>query len=290
MQALDTIPIPGSLPYRQREALISLLADEDPGVYSAVRAKLLAFGPEASQWLRPHTLSSDPMLRRRAIEIVRHQARRAADLRFHDFCRSHGEDLDLEKAVGLLAQTRYPEAHLDAYQALFDAWAEELRGRFDSASEPERSLGALNRFLFGDLGFAGSEQHTFDPDSGYLNCIIDRRLGNPVGLGAVYLFLARRLRMPVVGIGLPGNFVCRHQDSRGELYVDPFRQGRFLSKADCLGMLLQASFGYGEKLLVPLSPRRILLRLCQHLVNSYGHLEQTDEARRVQRYVAALSK
>jgi hypothetical protein len=30
--------------------------------------------------------------------------------------------------------------------------------------------------------------------------------------------------------------------------------------------------------------------MCQHLVNSYGHLEQTDEARRVQRYVAALAR
>src|SRR6185295_18878082 len=96
MQALDTIQIPGSLPERQREALISLLADEDPGVYSTVRAKLLAFGPAASLWLRPHTLSSDPTLRRRAVEIVRHQARRAADVRFLDYCRSHGEDLDIE--------------------------------------------------------------------------------------------------------------------------------------------------------------------------------------------------
>lgn len=290
MQALDTIQIPGSLPERQREALISLLADEDPGVYATVRAKLLAFGPAASQWLRPHTLSSDPTLRRRALEIVRHQARRAADLRFLDFCRSHGEDLDLEEAAGLLAQTRYPEAHLDAYRALLDAWADELRVLIDSTTEPERLLGVLNRFLFGELGFTGTEQHTFDPDSGYLNRIIDRRSGNPIGLGALYLFLARRLRLPVAGIGLPGHFVCRHQDSRGELYIDPFDRGRFLTKADCMRMLLQASFGYGDKHLAPLGPRRILLRLCQHLVNSYGHLEQTDEARRVQRYVAALTK
>ncbi len=290
MQALDTIQIPGSLPERQREALISLLADEDPGVYATVRAKLLGFGPAASQWLRPHTLSSDPTLRRRALEIVRHQARRAADLRFLDFCRSHGEDLDLEEAAGLLAQTRYPEAHLDAYRALLDAWADELRVLIDSATEPERLLGVLNRFLFGQLGFTGAEQHTFDPDSGYLNRIIDRRSGNPIGLAALYLFLARRLRLPVAGIGLPGHFVCRHQDSRGELYIDPFDRGRFLTKADCMKMLLQASFGYGDKHLAPLGPRRVLLRLCQHLVNSYGHLEQTDEARRVQRYVAALTK
>ena len=196
----------------------------------------------------------------------------------------------MEEGAGLLAQTRYPDAHLDAYRALMDSWAEELRALIDPSVEPERVLGALNRFLFGELGFIGSEQHTFDPDSGYLNRIIDRRAGNPVGLGILYLLLARRLRLPVTGIGLPGHFVCRHQDSRGELYVDPFQQGRFLSKAECMRMLLQASFGYGDKQLVPLSPRRTLLRLCQQLVNSHGHLEQTDPARRVQRYAAALTK
>ena len=290
MQALDSLPFPNSLTERQREALISLLADEDPGVYSTVRAKLLAFGPAASQWLRPHTLSSDPTLRRRAVEIVRHQGRRAGDARFVEFCRSHGDDLDLEMAAGLLAQTRYPEANLDAYAALFDAWANQLRESIDPELDAEGWLSGLNRFLFGELGFAGSDQHTFDPDSGYLNCIIDRRAGNPIGLGVVYLVLARRLQLPITGIGLPGHFICRHQDTRGELYIDPFDGGRFLTKGDCMRMVLQSSFGYADKQLVPLSPRRILVRLCQHLVNGYGHLEQTDEARRVQRYVAALTK
>ena len=54
----------------QRRALISLLVDDDPAIYGMVRAKLLSYGPPAVQWLRPHTLSSDPRMRRRAQEIV----------------------------------------------------------------------------------------------------------------------------------------------------------------------------------------------------------------------------
>jgi len=30
--------------------------------------------------------------------------------------------------------------------------------------------------------------------------------------------------------------------------------------------------------------------MCHNLVSTYGHLEMTDEARRVQRYVRALTK
>ena len=63
----------------QRSALLSLLVDEDASVYQTVRAKILSFGPEAVRWLRPHTLSSEPVLRRRAHEIILHFGRQAAD-------------------------------------------------------------------------------------------------------------------------------------------------------------------------------------------------------------------
>lgn len=290
MQALETTPVPASLPEKQRAALISLLADEDPAVYGIVRAKLLAFGPAASQWLQPHTLSEDPTMRRRALEIVRHQARAAADRRFLDFCQRPTEDMDLEEGTLRLAQTRHPEASIDAYRALYDAWAEELCHRLEPGADAESQIGGLNKFLFHELGFSGSEQYSIEPDACYLNRIVDTRRGNPIGLCAVYLFLTRRLRLPVTGIGLPGHFVCRFQGSKKEFFIDCFRKGALLSKADCVKYLVQSNFGYGESHLTPVTPRRMLLRMCNNLVNTYGHLEMTEEAARVQRYVAALSK
>jgi regulator of sirC expression with transglutaminase-like and TPR domain len=290
MPALGTIQLQPVLPEKQREALISLLADEDPAVYEMVRTKLLAFGPTASQWLRPHTLSSDPTLRRRAVEIVRHQARRASDQRFLDFCHRNGEDLDLEEATGLLSQTRYPDANLEAYRALFDTWADAIRGSIESAASSETVLTIVNRYVFEDLGFQGNEHYAFEADACYLNRIVDKRSGNPIGLCAIYLFLARRLRLPVAGIGLPGHFLCRYQGIKQEIFIDCFRRGAFLTKADCVKYLHQTHVGYGDSQLAPVTTKRILLRMCHNLVSTYGHLEMTDEARRVQRYVRALTK
>ena len=73
---------------RERAALISLLTDEDAAVYRVVRDKILSCGPAATEWLKPHTLSSDPVLRRRAQEITQHFAREKADDRFLAFCLS----------------------------------------------------------------------------------------------------------------------------------------------------------------------------------------------------------
>src|SRR5438046_8467387 len=144
----------------QRTALVKLLADEDPAVYHLVREKILSCGQTATAWVQPHVLSSDPVLRRRAQEIVEHLARRLADNRFLAFCLSqHGEDLDLEQGMWLLAQTRHPDTNVAAYQALFDSYAGDLRERIDFAAKPEQILSAINQSLFSGLGFRGNEEN-----------------------------------------------------------------------------------------------------------------------------------
>src|ERR1700691_5942960 len=101
------------LPASQREALIKLLSDEDPAVYQTVRAKIVSCGESARDWLRPHTLSADPVLRRRAQEIIRHFDRQYSDNQFVAFCLNHGEDCNLEQGAWLLAQTQYPEINVE---------------------------------------------------------------------------------------------------------------------------------------------------------------------------------
>ena len=204
MRPADTITSPEELSESQRAALLSLLADDDPAVYQTIRAKILSCGPQAADWLRPHTLSRDPALRRRAQEVVLHFDRQAADDRFLTFCLKRGEDFDLEQGAWLFAQTRYPEINVEAYEALLDSYASDLRERLDPAGEAKQSLAAINEYLFCDLGFSANEKNYYGPENSYLNCVIDRRTGNPVNLCLLYMLLARRLRLPITGIGLPG--------------------------------------------------------------------------------------
>lgn len=274
---------------RQRQALISLLGDDDPVTYSAVRTKILSYGPAIEPWLRPLTISNDPILRRRTGEILDHLTRQRTTDSFLQFCRDSNEQLDLETGTLLLAHSRYPSIKLEGYTALLDMWAAELQGRLARATTEEARLGAFNRFLFSDLKFDGSLLYGHDPDCCYLNRIIDKRVGNPIGLSAIYLFLARRSRLPVVGIGMPGHFICRYQTAGGEIYVDCFRRGTLLSSADCLRQLKASKVAATESVLRPATPRQTLTRMCRNLVMTYGHLELGEEAARAQRYVEALT-
>src|SRR5438046_7657449 len=206
----------------QRTALIKLLSDEDAAVYHLVRDKILSFGQTAVAWMHPHVLSSDPVLRRRAQEIIDHLARRSADNRFLAFCLSqHGEDLDVEQGSWLLAQTRFPDINIAAYQALFDSYAGDLRERIDFGAKPDQILATINQYLYSELGFHGNEENYYEPENSYLNRVVERRTGNPISLCLVYLFLSRRLGLPVAGLRMPALSLRPRQRSHDDLSIAP---------------------------------------------------------------------
>jgi regulator of sirC expression with transglutaminase-like and TPR domain len=272
----------------QQAALVKLLADDDPAIYQTVRKKILSCGAEAADWLRPHLLDNDPLLRRRAREIIRHFGLQAADIRFLAFCLKHGEEFDLEEGAWLLAGTEYPDINIAAYRALLDDIAGELRERIDVSDRPGQLLCAMNEYVFDELEFAGNATDHYDPENNYLNRVLDRRTGNSINLCLLYLLLARRLRLPMAGIGLPGHFICRYQSSSEEVYLDVFNRGRILTKADCIQYLVQGNHNLREDFLTPVSARRLLLRICSNLHQIYLQIELAEEATRLHRYLVAL--
>lgn len=285
-----TTATPGGLSENQRVALIKLLGDEDPAVYTTVRDKIISFGPPAAEWLRPLVTNDEPFLRRRAQAIVLHFDREAADDRFLSFCLNQGQGCDLEQGAWLLAQTRFPHINPQGYQAMLDAYAATVTERLGPDPQPSDSLTALNHCLFESLGFCGNEENYYDPENSYLNRVLDRRTGNPVNLCLLYILISRRLNLPVTGIGLPGHFLCRYQSSAAEIYIDAFNRGKFLTKGDCIQYLLHGSYSLREDYLSPISPRKMLLRICANLHQIYLHLDRTDEATRLQRYLVALGR
>ncbi|MFT6621010.1 MAG: regulator of sirC expression with transglutaminase-like and TPR domain [Limisphaerales bacterium] len=140
------------------------------------------------------------------------------------------------------------------------------------------------------MGYVGNVTNYYDPENSYLNRVVDNKTGNPISLSAIYLFVAQRLHLPLVGIGMPGHFICRFQSSKEEIYIDPFQQGKMMTKGQCIKMLIQSGHDYHESFIAPISPRRMLLRICSNLQHAYTTQDQPAEGTRLQRYIIALSK
>lgn len=275
----------------EKKALLKLLADEDSSIHEAVRARILSYGLSATRWLQSSTLSSDPVLRRRATGIIQYLSRQAADNRFLAFCLTQGEELDIEEGTLLLAQTQYPEINTLAYQALFDSYAADLREQIDFSAPVDQVIAVINHYLFDELGYHGNEDDYYNPENSYVNRVVDRRTGNPISLCSLYLFIARRLKLPMVGIGMPGHFLCRYQtQSEDAVFVDAFNRGKLLSKADCVKYLVHTRDGFKDSYLAPITGRRTISRMCSNLHQIYSQLSLGDEIARYQRYIVALAK
>ena len=275
---------------KTRRALINLLGDDDREIAQTVRAKILSYGQLARPWLEVESLHDDPLIRRRIRGVLTVLQREEADVRFMTFCRHHGEEFDLEEGIWFLSQTRYPEINAEGYRAILDEWAIRLKEALKPYRKGESRLAVINEFLFTELGFRGNEDNYYDPENSYLNRVVDRRSGNPISLCLIYILIGRRLAMPIAGIGFPGHFLCRYQSSVEEHYIDAFNQGKLLTKAQCMQYLTENGLGVREGYLVPISARRVLLRICANLHQIYLKFSETEEAARVQRYLVALAR
>ena len=92
-------------------------------------------------------------------------------------------------------------------------------------SGPHRSIAALNYVLFQKCAFRGNRDDYFDAKNSFLNEVIDRRIGIPITLSVLYMEVARRIGLPLLGVGFPGHFLVKYLDDREEIVIDPFNGG-----------------------------------------------------------------
>jgi len=290
MNVASSNATPKPLSERQRAALVTLLGDEDPRVFAAIREHVLAQGPAAVDWLRPHLISRDPVLRKRARALANELARRNADDRFLQFCLRCGENLDLEQGALLLAQTRDPDLNPEGYEALLESYAATLRERIKPRSHARTRLHLLNAFFQNDLTLLCSPEFALWPNANYLNRVLDTSVASPLAGGLLYLILGRRLGLPLTGIWLPDLFLCRFQSSTAEFFIDVSGDGALLSRATAVRMVRSRIPGSREADLKPATERQLLAALCAQLYAAHASEGEPEEAARLRRYQLALER
>jgi regulator of sirC expression with transglutaminase-like and TPR domain len=180
--------------------------------------------------------------------------------------------IDLAEAALLIACEEYPELEPATYLERLDAMGAAMAARLSAGSAAEAAAATLADFLFREEGFHGNTEAYYDPRNSFLNDVLDRRTGIPITLSAVYMEVARRAGLPVVGVGLPGHFVVKLVGSDREVIVDPFHEGTLLSEAQCQARLDRIFAGRVKmepRMLEAVSPRQILERMLRNLKAIY---------------------
>ena len=180
------------------------------------------------------------------------------------------EEFNLDEAALLIARTEYPELDVTDQLARLDALA--FRLHCDLSRPAVEIIASMNKLLFEKEQFRGNEEEYDDPRNSYLNDVLDRKLGIPISLSIIYIEVARRRGLPVMGMSFPGHFLVKYRTDHNEILIDPYRRGRILTRRDCQE-LLKAQFGDEAELkpeyFAAPTKKQILARMLNNLKGSY---------------------
>ena len=198
--------------------------------------------------------------------------------------------IDVARAAMLLAAAEYPQLNVERELFAFQRLAGAISSKFLDDNDPLYCVNVISEHLFDDMGFRGDADNYYDPRNSYLNQVLERRAGIPITLAVVYMEVGRRLKVPLLGIGMPGHFLVRHREIEN-LYIDAFSGGILLSEEECrdiVGELAHGDIAWSPNLLKPVSNREIIARMIRNLKAIYMADEDFVRALTVSEFALAL--
>lgn len=178
----------------------------------------------------------------------------------------------LEAAIAV-AQDDDPDLDTQEVLAQIDSLAVRLKRRMPADAPPLHKLRCLNRWFYGDLGFAGNVNDYYDPRNSCLHEVLTSRRGIPITLALLYQEFGSQIGLQLHGVSFPGHFLVKLRSSRGEVVIDPVN-GQSLSREDLEERLAPYRRSRGPSgafdlplalYLQPAPPREVLARLLRNL-------------------------
>ncbi|KKC98995.1 tetratricopeptide repeat protein [Photobacterium sp. WH77] len=108
--------------------------------------------------------------------------------------------------------------------------AKDVEAALMSETNPHLRLEGLLRLFYREWGFCGDRHQYYAAENAYLDKVIERRKGIPVSLGAIMIYLAQHLELPVTGVAFPTQYILRVDWPNSEpQFINPF-DGEFVSR------------------------------------------------------------
>ena len=196
--------------------------------------------------------------------------------------------IDLLAAALWIAALDNEELDVADYCHEIDDLALDLKKSFAADADDGAKLAALKKFFFEELGFHGGRLNYYARSNNHLNEVIDDREGMPITLSVLYIELGRRVGLNLVGVGVPRQFVVRHEPKEGDSQlIDVFEGGVTVTRQEIEERLFKSNppIIARDEHFVTIKSRDILIRILNNL--RLQALEEND-AEGMYRYVDTI--
>lgn len=277
---------------KQVEALLNLLADEDDSIAHTAEEQLLDMGTEIIPELKQNLADQPLTVKLRVREIVHQLESDNLEEDFRNLPTKADGTPRLEDALFTIAKIGHPTLHPEPYRNQIDQIADDIKSELDrwESIDPHTIVETVSTVLFDEHGFKGNRDDYYNPGNSYLHQVIKERKGIPISLSSLILILAERLNLPFRGVGMPAHFILSFPTADDPIYLDPFNEGKLLSKNDCVQFLNRTGFGFVPEYLEPVDNKEIILRSLRNLAKIFSKKQMSDRIKQIRAYMAILDR
>lgn len=282
-------------------ALISLVEDPDPSIFSHVKKELTSYGehviPQLEMYSEANFYSELFQIRiEELIRSIKYESVRDGLLNW-----KNQEETNL--VDGLILLNKYYDPSLDELELK----RQIARIRQDIWLELNDSLTAMeivkifNHIIYTVYGLKGNRTNHVAPQNSYLSEVLRTKRGNSLSLAAIYRVLANSLDIPIYGINLPNHFLLAYIDvnsvtevHEGEeistrdilFYINPFSGGTLIHRDEVDEFLYYLDLPKKVSLYRPCNNEAFIARMINNLIFSYTQYEnetRVEELKQLQK-------
>lgn len=271
-------------------ALLKLIDDPDPEIFSHIEDKVIEIGALAVPYLEKAYQRNTDHLSNNRIQTLLSKIQYNKTASSLNHWKNNTEQNLIDGAI-ILSNFHYPELNeLEIHQQVKkikqDVWL-ELNEEFTALEK----IHILNHVFFKIYNFKGNKTNLSQPKNSLLKDLLENKQGNSVILSILYMEIAQSLDLPVYGVNLPENFILAYlnagqlsSDSKSLFYINPFNEGVVFTKDDINTFVSQLELEPSKKYYEPCDNTTVLKRLITDLLSAYelaGEYNSCDELKKL---------
>jgi len=263
-------------------ALIELLEDPDKEVYKVVKNELMDLGtyiiPNLEEaWEK----NFDSLIQDRVEEIIH-------EIQFKSLVNELklwiSKPKDILDGWMIVSRYQYPELKKESFERTLTKIISDARLAIENCNSDLEKISTLNTIIFSRYRFRGNVKNFHSPENSFINDVIENRKGNPLSLSIIYIYISRKIGLPVCGINMPKHFIVGFESEHHfdidsiKFYINPFSKGTILNRQDLEKFLKKEKIKDSSKYFSPCGNKEMLKRLINNLLHSYAYISKKEKA------------
>ncbi len=272
---------------KELKALVSLLDEEDQEVLTHVENKIISLGGTIIPYLEKQWETQfNPVVQRRIEDLI--HTLQFDTLRERLSSWKEGE-MDLLEGMWLVATYQYPDLELeklkkDIEQVYYEAWLE-----FKPEAHPFDQIRLLNSVFFSKLRYGANTKNFHSPGNNMINVVLETKKGNPTSLCIIYMLVAQKLGLPVMGVNLPNLYILVYKTDETQFYINVFNRGLIFSKSDIDNYLGHLNLTPKDAYYEPCENLETIKRVMRSLIISFEKLGDPQKVEEVKLLLNSIS-